>query len=142
MLQKINIVKNELTKSQITVLKRKATILKKREMKQEKKNIYQSKQILKAGIAFTNEKDKVSDKFKIKDENIKKLNEDNENVKHTKNFIATLKKQRRNINVKVNDSYKKMNEQIKKAITSDSKFAKTMKSLIRGVTNKEKTRIN
>ena len=30
-----------------------------------------------------------------------------------------------------------MNEQIKKAITSDSKSAKTMKSLIRGVTNKE-----
>ena len=55
-------------KKQIAVLKRKATILKKREMKEQKKTIYQSKQILKAGVAFTDEKEKVSDKFKIKDD--------------------------------------------------------------------------
>lgn len=55
-------------KKQIAVLKRKATILKKREMKEQKKTIYQSKQIMKAGVAFTTEKDNVNDKFKIKDD--------------------------------------------------------------------------
>ena len=58
---------SNMDKKQIVVMKRKATILRKREMKETKRVIYQSKKVLKAGLIYSEEKDKVNDKFKIKD---------------------------------------------------------------------------
>ena len=55
-------------KKQIAVQKRKATILKKRQLKENKKIQNESMKLLNAGFAFTNEKNNVSDKFKIADD--------------------------------------------------------------------------
>ena len=62
-----NIDNINMDKKQIAVMKRKATILKKREMKETKRVMNQSKRVLKAGLTYSEEKDKVNDKFEIKD---------------------------------------------------------------------------
>ena len=63
-----NKMSNNMNKKQIAVLKRKATILKKRQLKEKKKIENESKRLLNAGFIFTNEKNNVSDKFKIRDD--------------------------------------------------------------------------
>ena len=62
-----NISYSNMDKKQIAVMKRKATILRKREMKETKRVMNQSKKVLKAGLIYSEEKDIVNDKFKIKD---------------------------------------------------------------------------
>ena len=57
-----------MNKKQIAVQKRKATILKKRQLKEKKKLENESKKLLNAGFMFINEKNNVSDKFKIADD--------------------------------------------------------------------------
>ena len=66
--QNFNNLNNIMNKKQVAVLKRKATILKKRQLKEKKKIENESKRLLNAGFMFTNEKNNVSDKFKIADD--------------------------------------------------------------------------
>ena len=66
--QNFNNLNNIMNKKQIAVQKRKATILKKRQLKEMKQIQNESKKLLNAGFAFTNEKNNVSDKFKIVDD--------------------------------------------------------------------------
>ena len=68
MTENLNLINNMTEKKQIAVLKRKATILKKRQLKEKKKLENESKRLLNAGFMFTNEKNNVSDKFKIRDD--------------------------------------------------------------------------
>ena len=65
--QNFNNLNNIMNKKQVAVLKRKATILKKRQVKEKKKIENESKRLLNAGFMFTNEKNNVSNKFKIAD---------------------------------------------------------------------------
>ena len=68
MTENLNLINNMTEKKQIAVLKRKATILKKRQLKEKKKLENETKRLLNAGFMFTNEKNNVSDKFKIRDD--------------------------------------------------------------------------
>jgi hypothetical protein len=64
------------------VEKRRNTILKKRENKMLSKSKNQEKNILKAGLAFSNENDNISDRFKLKT---------NSSERSVKKFISMIK---------------------------------------------------